>query len=69
MSTYPLLSSDSHIIEPSDLWTARIDRAFTARAPRLVHEAEADQWYADGVPFGAIGINHKPAYALRPPSS
>ena len=33
MSTYPLLSSDSHIIAPPDLWTHRIDRAFTARAP------------------------------------
>ena len=47
MSTYPLLSSDSHIIEPSDLWTQRIDHAFTARAPRLVHKAEADQWGVD----------------------
>ena len=47
MSTYPLLSSDSHIIQPSDLWTQRIDHAFTARAPRLVHKAEADQWGVD----------------------
>jgi len=29
MSTYPLISSDSHIIEPPDLWTQRINRAFT----------------------------------------
>ena len=57
MSTYPLISSDSHIIEPPDLWTQRIDHAFKARAPHLVHEADADQWYADGVKFGAIGIN------------
>ena len=58
MSTYPLISSDSHIIEPPDLWTHRIDRAFTARAPRLIHEAEADQWYADGIKFGAIGADN-----------
>jgi hypothetical protein len=57
MSTYTLLSSDSHIIEPPDLWTQRIDHAFKARAPHLVHEADADQWYADGIKFGAIGIN------------
>ena len=67
MSTYPLLSSDSHIIEPSDLWTERIDPAFTARAPRLVHEAEADQWYADGVPFGAIGINQQAGIRFETP--
>jgi hypothetical protein len=63
MSTYTLISSDSHIIEPPDLWTQRIDRAFTTRAPRLIHEAEADQWYADGVKFGAIGINQQAGVA------
>lgn len=43
MSTYTLISSDSHIIEPPDLWEQRIDRAFLDRAPRLVQEAKADQ--------------------------
>jgi hypothetical protein len=57
MSTYMLISSDSHIIEPADLWEQRIDRKFRDRAPRLVHEAYADQWYAGGVRFGNIGIN------------
>src|SRR5262249_58508461 len=69
MSTYPLLSSDSHIIEPPDLWTHRIDRAFTARAPRLIHEAEADQWYADGVKFGAIGINQQAGVRFETPEA
>ena len=69
MSTYPLISSDSHIIEPPDLWTHRIDRAFTARAPRLIHEAEADQWYADGVKFGAIGINQQAGVRFETPAA
>jgi uncharacterized protein len=43
MSTYRLISSDSHIIEPPDLWEQRIDRPFRDRAPRLVHEGEYDQ--------------------------
>src|SRR5216683_82044 len=29
-----ILSSDSHVFEPPDLWTTRIDRAFRDRAPR-----------------------------------
>ena len=69
MSTYTLLSSDSHIIEPPDLWTQRIDRAFRARAPHLVHEADADQWYADGVPFGAIGINQQAGVRFATPEA
>ena len=57
MSTYRLISSDSHIIEPPDLWEKRIDPKFKDRAPYLVHEEDMDQWYADGgnVKFGEIG--------------
>jgi len=69
MSTYTLISSDSHIIEPPDLWTQRIDRAFKARAPHLVHEADADQWYADGVKFGAIGINQQAGVRFATPEA
>ena len=30
-----VLSSDSHVFEPPDLWRTRIDRAFRERAPRI----------------------------------
>jgi len=30
-----VLSSDSHVFEPPDLWQTRIDRAFRDRAPRI----------------------------------
>src|SRR4029450_10768173 len=30
-----ILSSDSHVFEPPDLWTTRIDAAFRGRAPRM----------------------------------
>src|SRR5262247_1609890 len=69
MATYQLVSSDSHIIEPADLWQERIDRPFRERAPRLVHEAEADQWYADGVKFGAIGINQQAGVRFETPEA
>jgi hypothetical protein len=49
MATYQLISSDSHIIEPADLWQERIDHPFRDRAPQLVHEAEADQWFCQVV--------------------
>src|SRR5215510_14513615 len=59
MTAYTLISSDSHIIEPADLWEQRLDRQFKDRGPRLVHEGEFDQWYADGVKFGNIGTNQQ----------
>ena len=30
-----LISADSHVIEPSDLWVTRLPKAFRDRAPRF----------------------------------
>ena len=38
-----ILSSDSHVFEPPDLWTTRIDTAFRERAPRMQRIDGADQ--------------------------
>ncbi|MCA9504161.1 MAG: amidohydrolase [Spirochaetaceae bacterium] len=43
-----MISSDSHIIEPPDLWTERVDARFRDRAPRIVREDDGDFWYIDG---------------------
>jgi predicted TIM-barrel fold metal-dependent hydrolase len=67
MSTYPLISSDSHIIEPADLWETRLDRQFRERGPHLVHEGAFDQWYADGVKFGNIGTNQQAGLRFESP--
>jgi predicted TIM-barrel fold metal-dependent hydrolase len=48
MSGYKVISSDSHVIEPSDLWTSRLERKFRDRAPHLVRGAEGDHWWCDG---------------------
>jgi predicted TIM-barrel fold metal-dependent hydrolase len=41
-----LISSDSHIVEPPDLWTARSPE--DERLPRVVREDDGDWWYIDG---------------------
>jgi len=41
-----LLSSDSHIVEPPDLWTARMP--YDETLPRVVREDDGDWWYIDG---------------------
>src|SRR5262245_24215549 len=43
MAHAPILSSDSHVFEPPDLWTTRIDAAFRDRAPRMQRINGVDQ--------------------------
>ena len=38
-----VLSSDSHVFEPPDLWQTRIDKAFRDRAPRIERIDGGDQ--------------------------
>ena len=67
--SYKLLSSDSHVIEPPDLWQQRIDPQFRERAPRLVHEGPVDQWYVDGdVKMGIIGASISAGQRFQDPS-
>ena len=57
MDNYCIISSDSHIVEPPDLWFDRIDRKFADRAPRLLEEEDGDWWYIEGEKFESIGEN------------
>ena len=43
-----VLSSDSHVFEPPDLWTRRIDRQFLDRAPHIERIEGADQLVVEG---------------------
>jgi predicted TIM-barrel fold metal-dependent hydrolase len=49
MTADTIISSDSHVIEPPDLWTARIEPRFRERAPRVVPEEDGDWWFVDGI--------------------
>jgi predicted TIM-barrel fold metal-dependent hydrolase len=51
MGTMPaqLLSSDSHIVEPPDLWEKRLPEGYRDRGPTVVRESDGtDFWYVDG---------------------
>jgi len=49
-----VISSDSHIIEPPDLWTSRIDRPFRDRAPRVERIDGTDWWICNGKTIGSV---------------
>lgn len=48
MAAYQLISSDSHVYEPPDLWTSRMPAQFRERAPHVISKADGDWWYCDG---------------------
>jgi predicted TIM-barrel fold metal-dependent hydrolase len=52
-----IISSDSHVFEPPDLWTRRIDKAFRQRAPRLQRVGDVDHLVVeDGQTIAGIGL-------------
>jgi predicted TIM-barrel fold metal-dependent hydrolase len=57
---YKLFSADSHVSEPADLWTQRIDKAFRFRAPRvdsLERDGRMQEFFIyEGYPPHPVGI-------------
>ena len=65
----PIISADSHITEPPDTYTARIDRRFRDRAPHVVRDPKrGDLFVIEGIdkpiPMGLIAAAGKPAEEL-----
>jgi predicted TIM-barrel fold metal-dependent hydrolase len=60
MEPHRILSADSHVIEPADVWTSRIEKRFLDRAPRVIKRAgerEGDFFVAEGLrPFPVAGF-------------
>jgi len=49
MRRYRLISADSHVNEPPDLWTDRVPAALRDRAPRMERYEQGDAWIIEGV--------------------
>jgi predicted TIM-barrel fold metal-dependent hydrolase len=46
---YRMISADSHVNEPPDLWTSRVPSAMRDRAPRIDRFEQGDAWVIEGV--------------------
>ncbi len=56
MANYRVISSDSHILEPADLWADRVDPKFRDQAPRVIRQEDGyDWWYFEGKKI--VGVN------------
>ena len=48
MSSCRVISSDSHVVEPPDLWMSRAEPRFRDRAPRIVRMEDGDDYWVCG---------------------
>ena len=59
MASDKLISADSHVSEPTDLWVERVDKRYRDRAPRLVEnpkDPKGAYFYYEGYAPHPIGI-------------
>ncbi len=77
-----LISSDSHVLEPSDLWTKGLPAAMRSRAPRVAYSEQRGFWtfgcdevkpqsitfsFVAGVDLDDLGEMHRAGYAAARP--
>ncbi len=56
MSKSKVISSDSHVVEPPDVWVERMDRSkFGDRIPHLVKAGDIHAWIVDRKETGGVG--------------
>src|SRR5438105_4165180 len=73
MATYQLISADSHIVEPPDLYASRIELRFRDRAPRMERMEtptgrKYDAWFIDGMQVGTLGAVMQAGQRFEDPS-
>lgn len=68
MTSQPIISSDSHVFEPPDLWTDRVDAKYRDRAPHLVKEETGDRFHCDGQDLVSIGGGSQPGRRFDNPA-
>src|SRR6185312_11543824 len=73
MAEYKLISADSHIVEPPDMYTGRIEPRFRDRAPKMERRKtpagrEYDAWMLDGMQVGTLGAVMQAGQRFEDPS-
>src|ERR1700757_2599377 len=74
MRAFKVISADTHIVEPPDMYTSRIEPRFRERAPRIERHKtpagrENDAWMLDGgVQVGTLGAVMQAGQRFEDPS-
>ena len=73
MAEYKLISADSHIVEPPDMYADRIEPKFRDRAPKMERRKtpngrDYDAWVIDGMQVGTLGAVMQAGQRFEDPS-
>src|SRR5919198_3920470 len=73
MAGYKIISADSHIVEPPDMYTARFDPKLRNRAPHMERRKtpagrEYDAWMLEGRQVGTLGAVMQAGQRFEDPS-
>ena len=73
MAEYKLISADSHIVEPPDMYASRIEPKFRDRAPKMERRKtpagrEYDAWMIGGMQVGTLGAVMQAGQRFEDPS-
>ncbi len=74
MAGYKLISADSHIVEPPDMYTSRMASEFRDRAPRMQRQQtptgrDYDAWFIDDMQVGTLGAVIQAGQRFEDPSA
>ena len=70
MPVYRVISSDNHIMEPGDLWTARAEPKFKGREPHIIRRNDgSDWWVCDGNLLVGAFAGPRPVFVSKNPKS
>jgi len=74
VADYPIISADSHIVEPPDMYQSRIQPKFRDRAPKMERKKtpsgrEYDAWVIDGMQVGTLGAVMQAGQRFEDPSA
>jgi hypothetical protein len=73
MANFKMISADSHIVEPPDMYTERFDPKLRDHAPRMERRKtpagrEYDAWVLDGQQVGTLGAVMQAGQRFEDPS-
>ena len=70
MADYRVVSSDNHVMEPSDLWTSRTTGKYKDRVPQIIREETgADWWYCDGYKISPVEVGTQTGVRFEAPET
>ena len=69
MGSYSVVSSDSHVFEPGNLWTERAEARFKDRAPRIQRFEDGEWWVCDGNKVVGLGAGAQAGKRFEEPEN